>query len=43
MFRAKITGRHDGIALTPDQVAQRIDERKRRHKALRRAQQRRGR
>ncbi|HVA48545.1 MAG TPA: hypothetical protein VNH11_19425 [Pirellulales bacterium] len=41
MFRAEITGRDGPTVLTADQVAQRIDERKRRHKALRRAQQRR--
>ena len=41
MFKAKISGRPDLSRLTPAQVAERIDERKRRHKALRRAQQRR--
>lgn len=41
LFRAEITGRHAGGALTPDQVAERIGERKRRHKALLRLQKRR--
>jgi hypothetical protein len=41
LFRAEITGRAGATSLTPDQVARQIDERKRRHKALRRAQQRR--
>ena len=42
MFRAEITGRPSGmIALSADQVAKRIAERKQRHKTLRRAQQRR--
>ncbi|MGH7135544.1 MAG: hypothetical protein ACREHD_07375 [Pirellulales bacterium] len=41
LFRGEITGQFAGAVLTPDQVAERIDERKRRHKALRRVQQRR--
>jgi hypothetical protein len=41
MFRARIRGERRAALPTPEQVAQRIDERKRRHKALRRAQRRR--
>lgn len=41
LFRGEITGRYAGAVLTPNQVAERIDERKRRHKALRRLQLRR--
>lgn len=41
LFRAKITGDRSPTLPTPEQVAERIDERKRRHKALRRAQRRR--